>query len=243
MTVGIIFIIVGLLYTAFKGYVVWDIAHDIYNGGGAPTLDFPIICPIPLAFGASSVLSALGRLPFRGFGLIVYLCLAVIFGFLHQWFYRLGEPERQRQSQIMEAATSRMEVSIYIRNHQAVVDFFGRWPSFHDSKVLAYEIGGEPESLGFTLHTWLLTNEVDAKGFFLLRNHALVSFRFGGLHDVKMDAFGSGNILSGLEMSPGSDPSSFHVKLDSVMDMSGSFSARSGEVVSVIPCTSDGKVS
>ena len=133
-----------------------------------------------------------------------------------------------------------MNVPTYILNHEAVVSFFGRWPSFHDANVLAYELGAD--SISVTLHTWHMTDEVDAKGYFVLRNHALVSFRFDGLCEVQMDAFGSGNILSGLEISPCSAPASFHVELDSVMDMSGSFSAGSGEVVSVIPCTFDGKV-
>jgi len=135
-----------------------------------------------------------------------------------------------------------MDVPTFIKNHQRVVDFFGRWPSFHDANVPAYEMGADHESLSLTLHTWLMTDQVDAKGFFVLRNHALVSFRFGGLRDVVMDAVRSGNILFGMEISQNSDATSFHVELDSVMDMSGSFSARSGEVVSVIPCTSDGKV-
>jgi hypothetical protein len=86
-----------------------------------------------------------------------------------------------------------------------------------------------------------MTDEVDAKGYFVLRNHALVSFRFGGLHNVKMDSFASGNILFGLEFFPSRDLSSIRVELDSVMDMSGSFSARSGEIVSIMPYTSDGK--
>src|SRR5258708_173026 len=132
-----------------------------------------------------------------------------------------------------------MVVPIYIRNHEAVVTFFGRWPSFHDANVLAYERESGADSISLTLHTWLMTDQVDAKGSFVLRNHALVSFRFESLHDVQMDAFRSSNILFGLEISPCPDPASFHVELDSVMDMSGSFSARSGEVVSVIPCTSD----
>jgi len=135
-----------------------------------------------------------------------------------------------------------MDVPAYIRNHQAVVDFFDRWPSFHDANVVAYELGTEPDSISLTLHTWLMTDEVDAKGYFVLRNHALVAFRFGGLHDVQMDAFRSDNILFGMEISPRSDSPSFHVELDSVMDMSGSFSAHSGEVVSVVPCKPDGKL-
>ena len=131
-----------------------------------------------------------------------------------------------------------MDVPTYIRNHEAVVDYFDCWPSFHDANVVAYELGSD--SISLTLHTWLMTDELDPKGYFVLRNHALVEFRFGSLHDLQMDTFGPGNILSGLEMSQ-SNPASFHVELGSVMDMSGSFSARSGEVVSVIPCTSDGR--
>ena len=132
-----------------------------------------------------------------------------------------------------------MDVPTHIRNHEAVVGFFGSWPSFHDANVPAYE--ADADSISLTLHTWQMTDQVDAKGYFMLKNHALVSFRFSGLHDVQMDAFRSGNILFGLEISSCSTPASFHVELDSVMDMSGSFSASSGEVVSVIPCTSDGR--
>jgi hypothetical protein len=102
MTTGIIVLSIGLLWAAFKGYVVWDITRDVFNGGGAPTLDFPIICPIPLAVGGSLVLSALGKYPFPGFGFVAYVCLAVVFGFLLWLFRRLGEPERQRRLQALK---------------------------------------------------------------------------------------------------------------------------------------------
>ncbi len=94
---GVAILVVGLLWAAFKGWVVWDIAHDLFNGGGAPTLDFPVFCPLPLAVGGSLVLSALDALPFPGFGFALYLGLAVCFGVLLWWFSRVGEPERQRQ--------------------------------------------------------------------------------------------------------------------------------------------------
>jgi hypothetical protein len=77
--------------------VVWDIAHDLFNGGGAPTLDFSVFCPLPLAVGASFVLSALDAHPFPGFGFAVYIGLAGCFGFLLWYFDRVGGPVRQRQ--------------------------------------------------------------------------------------------------------------------------------------------------
>jgi hypothetical protein len=134
-----------------------------------------------------------------------------------------------------------MDTPTYILNHKAVVDFYGHWLSFHDATVPIY-IPPTPESLSlaFTIHTWQMTDEVDAKGYFVLQKHALVSFRFDGVFDVEMAAFDAGNILFGIEFSPNSDGSFFRVVLDSVMDKSGSFSARKGEVVSVIPCTPDG---
>ena len=133
-----------------------------------------------------------------------------------------------------------METPTYILNHKAVVDIYGEWLLFHDSKVQAYvPPTPESQSLAFTIHTWQMTDEVDAKGFFVLQNHTLVSFRFDGLFDVSMNAFGTHNILFGIEFFPSTDNSSFRVVLNSVMDKSGSFSARKGEVVSVIPCTPD----
>ena len=136
-----------------------------------------------------------------------------------------------------------MDIPRYILNHKAVVDLYGRWTSFHDAQVSAYVAPTqESHSLAFTVHTWQMTNKVDAKGYFVLEKHALVSFRFDSIFDVEMTAFDADNILFGIEFAPSSDGSSFRVVLDSAMDKSGSFSARSGEVVSVIPCTSEGHV-
>lgn len=95
---GAAILAVGFLWSVFKGWVVWDIAHDRFNGGSAPTLDFPMVCPIPLAVGTSMVLSALDALPFPGFGFALYAGLAISFGMLLWWFYRLGAPERQRSA-------------------------------------------------------------------------------------------------------------------------------------------------
>jgi hypothetical protein len=94
---GVTLLVIGTLWSAFKGWVVWDIAHDLYNGGGAPTLDFPVFCPIPLAVGSSWVASAMGSSPFLGFGFAVYVGLATCFGVLLWYFDRIGAPERQRQ--------------------------------------------------------------------------------------------------------------------------------------------------
>ena len=134
-----------------------------------------------------------------------------------------------------------MRIPTYIQNHEAVVSFYGDWPSFHDANVPEYRAPTlEDSTLDFTLHTWQMTNDVDSKGYFVLHKHALVKFYFDGLTDVQMDAFGTGNILFGVDFIRTDQDAELSVELNSVMAMPGSFNARNGVVVSVIPCTNDG---
>jgi len=137
---------------------------------------------------------------------------------------------------------ARVEVPTYIRNHEALLNVFGYWPSFHDANVLAY-VGptATRQTVDLGLHTSEMTSEVDAKGYFVLREHVLVTFRFSNVHDSALERFDSGNILFATNISHDSDAPSLRVELDSVMDLSGSFAARSAEVLSVLPCTSEAK--
>ena len=135
-----------------------------------------------------------------------------------------------------------MNVPTCIVNHQAVVDLYGYWPSFHDANVKDYVPStSDGGTIFLSLHTWEMTSELDARRYFVLRKHTLITFRFDGIQDADMDSFCSKNILFGMEILPDDAGSLFRVVLDSVMDMSGSFSARRGEIVSVVPCTPDGK--
>src|SRR5438067_12714001 len=72
-----------------------------------------------------------------------------------------------------------MEPPTFLDKHQALLDFFGYWPSFRDANVLSY-VGPAPgrSTVDLTLHTWEMTSEVDAKGYFVLRKHVLVAFHF-----------------------------------------------------------------
>ncbi len=135
-----------------------------------------------------------------------------------------------------------MEAPTFLGNYQALLDHFSYWPSFHDANVMSYAgPTAECDTVDLVLHTFEMTSEVDAKGYYVLHKHVLVTFRFTGVHDASLQLFDSGNILFGLDITREGDAGSFHVELDSVMDMSGDFSATSGEIVSVVPCTSGGK--
>src|ERR1700704_6514728 len=107
-----------------------------------------------------------------------------------------------------------MEAPSFLGNHQALIDHFGYWPSFHDANVLSCTAPtAERQTVDLTLHTWEMTSEVDAKGYYVLRKHTLVAFRFTGIHDASLEGFDSGTILFGMDITrAGND--SFHVELD-----------------------------
>lgn len=104
---GIIILLLGLLGAGFKGYAVWTAAHDIHNGGGAPTLDFTVFWPIPIAVGGSVALTGANHYPFAGFGFVLYGALLIGFGFLPWMFYRHGAPERERQLRLIQEQKKR----------------------------------------------------------------------------------------------------------------------------------------
>ena len=66
---------------------------------------------------------------------------------------REGKWARAGEPAALTGAFSCMDVPTYILNHKAVVEFFGRWPSFHDAEVPAYEAPrpGTPELLTYAM--------------------------------------------------------------------------------------------
>ena len=136
----------------------------------------------------------------------------------------------------------------YLRNSETVVKAFGCWPRFHDAPVIAlrYDRGGQG-AVEFTLHGWMMTPEVDERGYFKLTKHHLVRFAFQRILDADLDRFTAvSNVLFGLRFSRAEDVQAsgiFSVVLDSAMggDRCGSFLARTGEVLEVLPCDPDGQ--
>jgi hypothetical protein len=60
---------------------------------------------------------------------------------------------------------------------------FGYWPSFHDAEVVRVALSRAPAYregafLEADVHAFEMTSDVDERGYFVLRHHVLVSFRF-----------------------------------------------------------------
>jgi hypothetical protein len=63
---------------------------------------------------------------------------------------------------------------------QQLFDWFGYWPKFHDAEVVRFQFElGSPIAL--TIHTWAMTNRVDAAGFYETTKHATVDLLLDGV--------------------------------------------------------------
>jgi hypothetical protein len=99
-------------------------------------------------------------------------------------------------------------VELYERiiNHKLITDWFGYWPSFHDAEVLSMDLNRRPRekgpgpSLVARLHTFEMTSEVDDRGYYKLRKHAIITLEFDGIEGISLDGFNGQNALAGLDL-------------------------------------------
>lgn len=142
-----------------------------------------------------------------------------------------------------------------IENGELLTRFFGgQWPSFHDAEVLAVHLDrghARPEkdtyefpSLTLKVHLWEMTNQVDQKGYFILRNHTLVTLRFDSLDQLNLAGFNHQNAIFGLEINQrerADGPSPYlEVDIDPSFGIGASFACLHATVLEAVPCNPDG---
>ena len=75
------------------------------------------------------------------------------------------------------------------------------------------------------LHTWEMTKEVDAEGFYILAKHVVVEFVLKGIVGLSLDGFNHQNVLFGLAIEK--IDRGYLLTLDDCYGMSGTIEATS----------------
>jgi Immunity protein 50 len=143
-----------------------------------------------------------------------------------------------------------MHVHERIEGAAKLISIFGYWPSFHDAEVLWVRLdrGARNEmddgpTLDALIHAFEMTSEVGPDGFFKLRHHVLVHFRFHGVVELSLEGFNEQNALWDLSIAEVQDRRTegidFEVTLSSAYGLSGLFQCRRVEVKDVAPCTQE----
>jgi hypothetical protein len=103
--------------------------------------------------------------------------------------------------------------------------FEGRVPSFHDAEVLGLALDRRGARCTVRLHTFQMTSEVDAEGFFVLDKHAQVSFHLEGVAKLELNDFNEQNVIYGLALSRTADHA-IRLELDQCHGLFGFVEAR-----------------
>lgn len=125
-----------------------------------------------------------------------------------------------------------------IRGEEKLTAVYGQWPSFHDAEVwsLTYERTADGFSVIIVIHVFQMTSEVDARGYYVLKDHTKVRIRFDRCSEVFLEGFNHQNVLFGIEISdsnPAESNSLFVVHFNTSYGLAGSLCCESIEVEDV----------
>ncbi|MFS2179015.1 hypothetical protein ACVITL_002541 [Rhizobium pisi] len=106
---------------------------------------------------------------------------------------------------------------------KALLEWFGRVPRFHDAYLLEITFSNGAGLL--RIHAWNMTNEVDAKGYFILDKHAIVTLTLEGVSAINCIDFDMvPGIIFGLEITKVDEH--FRVEWDSSYGVDGFVTAK-----------------
>ncbi|XAZ21605.1 hypothetical protein LVY75_22560 [Sinorhizobium sp. B11] len=105
-----------------------------------------------------------------------------------------------------------------------LLEWFGRVPRFHDANLLEITFSGNGAGL-LRIHAWNMTDEVDAKGYFVLDKHAIVTFALEGVSAVNCTDFDVvPGIIFGMEITKVDEH--FRIEWDSSCGVAGFVTTR-----------------
>ena len=114
-----------------------------------------------------------------------------------------------------------------IRGADRLYEWFGYWPNFHDAEILSLHLDRTGTS-ALHIHTWEMSSEVDERGYYTLRKHAVVEFLLENVNALSLGGFSIQNVIFGLFLEK--IPSGFKLTLDPCYGLAGSIEAEKVEI-------------
>jgi len=104
----------------------------------------------------------------------------------------------------------------------ALVDRFGRWPSFHDAEVTELALRRDGIST-LTIHIFQGTTELTSTGHYRTKLHTLVTFSMKSIVAMELYDFNHQNVISGLVIEQ--KPDGIELLLGSCYGLAGTIRA------------------
>jgi Immunity protein 50 len=87
-----------------------------------------------------------------------------------------------------------------INGAEELRDWFGYWPNFHDAEIISLGLNRADAST-LVVYTWEMTNEIDAKGYYVSAKHVVVEFVMNAVFDLSLSGFNHQNVVSSLSVA------------------------------------------
>jgi hypothetical protein len=114
-----------------------------------------------------------------------------------------------------------------ITGAQALYDWFGYWPSFHDAEVVSLHLNRSAASV-LKVHVWGYEDKVGADGYYVSQKHVIVRFLLHEVTELDLEDFSCQNVLYELELSKPDE--GFRLELNSTYGVGGTILARNVEI-------------
>jgi immunity protein 50 of polymorphic toxin system len=121
---------------------------------------------------------------------------------------------------------------------ESLREWFGYWPDFHDAEILRVELDRKTGGR-IVVHIWDTTREVDGRGFYVTRKHALVEFMLEEIFDLELVQFSEQNVVGGIAIE--AIDGGLRWKASPIYGLAGYVDAKSISVV-LRPADPDGAV-
>jgi hypothetical protein len=112
--------------------------------------------------------------------------------------------------------------------------FGGRFPSFHDAEVVGLTLDRERARCRVRVHAFQMTPEVDADGYYVCINHAVITFALGDVVSLELEGFGPQNPIDGLTLVQEPD-GGFRLELEPCGDQLGGAIVARGLSIEIEP--------
>lgn len=135
-----------------------------------------------------------------------------------------------------------MQNQTIVGNSEMLIQALGRWPLFHDARVVAGSRTSDTQSV--SLHVFNMTDRIDEQAYFELERHHRVEFLFSGVEKNTLPIDYSDDCLDSLTFAKLNErpDSKIIAVFSSHLDADGEIVCEKVEIVSVAPCTAFGEL-
>ncbi|MCM8813407.1 MAG: immunity 50 family protein [Candidatus Omnitrophica bacterium] len=121
----------------------------------------------------------------------------------------------------------------FIKNSTPVVEYFGKWPSFHDAEITKIEINREGILLKILFYLFIMSKNIDSRGHYVLEKKSYIEMQFSGIEELKLFDFNVQNVIAGLIIKSAAGGKKY-IEIEPCYGLYGSFMCRDIEVMRIV---------